>query len=227
MAEAELKRHALAFLTPQGKALLKKELYPLYAGEEQDRLKEVLEGGADVPGIVRRAERREARLALGFVPQRRLSSGNRLRIAAYAPSDAVRKLRSPYELAQEDFPVRNLSMEAVQRLCALALARGITIGVIGSAGLEIATGLPYTDEASDLDMLLKPAPHRLLAEFYREAKEMYPRLVLDFEVELPNGYGTKLAELFMDGRSVLGKSVCDVRLLQKEDIAVFFKETLI
>ena len=123
--------------------------------------------------------------------------------------------------------MRNLYMEAVQRLCAMALARGITIGVIGSAGLEIATGLPYTDEASDLDMLLKPAPHRLLAEFYREAKEMYPRLVLDFEVELPNGYGTKLAELFMDGRSVLGKSVCDVRLLQKEDIAVFFKETLI
>ena len=95
--------------------------------------------------------------------------------------------------------------------------------MLGSAALELATGLPYTDEASDIDILLKPAPYDKLLDFYRTAKENFGEIPMDFELDLPNGYGVKLAEVFMDTKTVLGKSLDNVEILNRKDIMQYLK----
>ena len=92
------------------------------------------------------------------------------------------------------------------------------LGYARNSGLEIATGLPYTDEASDLDFLIKPAEYLKLESFYAECRAEFKNINMDFELELPNGYGVKLAEIFMQTRTVLGKSIKNVDLLYKKDI---------
>jgi hypothetical protein len=43
-------------------------------------------------------------------------------------------------------------------------------------------------------------------------------LRIDVEIDLPNGYGVNLKELFGQGRTVLGKSLADVAMLSREQI---------
>lgn len=221
MEEKELTRHTFVFLTPSGKMRLLEELSPLYEGEARERFLEVFSEN-DIPGTVRRAKRRPGFVAAGFVPVRRLSDGNRLRIASYVPESDIRKAVTVYDIFSEESGVRTRCVEAAVRIHELAKSMGLTSGALGSAGLEIVTGLPYTDEASDLDFLVKPARLHLLREFFERAKSMYPALSMDFEVEMPNGYGVKLEELLMDTRTVLGKSLRDVTLLDREEIRGYF-----
>lgn len=223
MEETALTRHTLVFLAPQGKVRLEAELCSAYFGEAQERLHDIFAGEVDIPGIVRRAEEKPHSIAVGFVPWRRLENGNRLRVATYVPEAEVRTVVSPYELDCGNLLVRSRALEAAGKIYALAADFKVKAGFLGSVGLEIATGLPYTDDASDLDVLLKPAAHDRLLGFYRQVQRLCPGIAMDFEVELPNGYGVKLAELFMDTRTVLGKSLTDVRLLDKEQTAVFLQ----
>ena len=46
---------------------------------------------------------------------------------------------------------------------------------------------------------------------------------MDFELDLPNGYGVKLAEIFMETQTVLGKSLEDVSLLNRKDVMQYLK----
>ena len=46
---------------------------------------------------------------------------------------------------------------------------------------------------------------------------------MDFELDLPNGYGVKLAEVFMETQTVLGKSLDDINLLSRKDIMEYLK----
>ena len=46
---------------------------------------------------------------------------------------------------------------------------------------------------------------------------------MDFELDLPNGYGVKLAEVFMDTKTVLGKSLDNVEILHRKDIMQYLK----
>ena len=223
MEKTELTRHTLVFLTARGKENLKAEFNTMYCGEEADRLHDVFDDAADVPGIVRRAEPRADHIAVGFVPWRRLSNGNRLRIAAYIPITAIQGVTSVYVLARNGFPIRSRCMEAAMKVSSLAMHFELQAGFLGSAGLEIATGLPYTDDISDLDILLKPAPYDRLVAFYCQARDICPGIDMDFEVEFPNGYGVKLAELCMDTCTVLGKSLKNVKLLDKKSMMVFLQ----
>lgn len=220
MDKTQLKRHDLVFVSAAGKEKIWQELSGSYTGDAWQMLQEVLRGTTDVPGFVRRSDERPEEVALGFVHHRRLQ-GNRIRIGAFTAMQDIVMVMSPYEVMQRKafaFEAPTQCMATLLQLYGLAAEYDLQIGALGSAALELATDLPYTDDASDVDLLIKPAAYEKLLDFYRTAQENFGHIKLDFELELPNGYGVKLAEIFADTRTVLGKSLDDVNLLYRADI---------
>ncbi|MDY4920208.1 MAG: malonate decarboxylase holo-[acyl-carrier-protein] synthase [Phascolarctobacterium sp.] len=220
MDQTQIKRHTLVFVSQKGKDKIWQELAGKYEGEALELVRDVLQGSYDVPGFIRRSDERPDELAIGFVHHRRLQ-GNRIRIAAFTDMQDIEAIMSPYEVIERRaFAVeqQTLCISTIVSLYKMAEDFGLQVGVLGSAALELVTGLPYTDEASDVDLLLKPAPYDKLLDFYRTAKENFKGIPMDFELDLPNGYGVKLAEVFMDTRTVLGKSLDNVDILSKKDI---------
>jgi len=220
MDKTQLKRHDLVFISQAGKDKIWEELSDQYQGRELSMVRDVLLGANDIPGFVRRSDERPEEVALGFVHPQRIN-GNRIRIAAFTGVENVEIIMTPYEVMQRKvFTIKGATrcIETIIALYALADEFDLQIGVLGSAALELATGLPYTDEGSDVDVLLKPAPYNRLLDFYRTAKENFSDIPLDFELDLPNGYGVKLAEVFMDTKTLLGKSLDSVNILYRKDI---------
>ncbi len=220
MDKTQLKRHDLVFISQAGKDKIWEELSDQYQGRELSMVRDVLLGANDIPGFVRRSDERPEAVALGFVHPQRIN-GNRIRIAAFTGVENVEIIMTPYEVMQRKvFTIKGATrcIETIIALYALADEFDLQIGVLGSAALELATGLPYTDEGSDVDVLLKPAPYDRLLDFYRTAKENFSDIPLDFELDLPNGYGVKLAEVFMDTKTLLGKSLDSVNILYRKDI---------
>ena len=68
--------------------------------------------------------------------------------------------------------------------------------------LEIATGLPFTNSESDLDLLITGLSLQQLQEVYTELQAIGKKFQvdIDLETELINGYGIKAAELFQRHR---------------------------
>lgn len=220
MDKTQLKRHDLVFVSPAGKQKIWREISVDYTGDAREMVQGVLCGAADVPGFVRRSEERPAEIALGFVHHQRLK-GNRIRIAAFTVMQDIVMVMSPYEVMQRKafaFEAPTQCMATLLQLYGLAAEYDLQIGALGSAALELATDLPYTDDASDVDLLIKPAAYEKLLDFYRTAQENFGQVRLDFELELPNGYGVKLAEIFADTKTILGKSLDDINLLYRKDI---------
>ncbi len=228
MDKAKLKRHNLAYVTEAGRRAIYQEAAPHYSGAFLAMVREVLLSPTDIPGIMRRAPERPQAVPLGFVHYGRVEE-QRLRLPAYAQEAAIEAVVTPYELlqgrvyGQEDWTPRNHCLEAAANVFELAVDLGLQVGILGSAALELATGLPYTDDASDLDILVQSAPLEGLQELYSKARHSSLGVSLDFEVDLPNGYGVKLVELFMDTSTVLGKSMEDVQLLSKADTLEYLK----
>lgn len=219
MDKTQLKRHNLVFLTEAGrKSVLQRVTQEMQNKEALKAAEEIFCAAAAIPGIVRRDDTgADCGIAIGFVHYRR-RDGNRVRIATYAKDKEIDRIVSVYDLTACLNQRRTECMRIIDAITALADDNDLQIGILGSAGMELATGLPYTDECSDIDILLKPAPYSVLQQFYTKAKLLSPQINMDFELELPNGYGIKLAELFMDTSTVLGKSIKDVDLLNKKEI---------
>ncbi len=219
MDKTQLKRHNLVFLTEAGrKSVLQRVTQQIQNEEALKAAEEIFCAAAAVPGIIRRDDTgADCEIAIGFVHYRRMD-GNRLRIATYATAEEIGRIVSVYTLTGRPNQRRTECMRIIDTITSLADDNGLQIGILGSAGMELVTGLPYTDECSDIDILLKPAPYSVLKQFYTKAKSLSPQINMDFELELPNGYGIKLVELFMDTSTVLGKSIKDVDLLNKKEI---------
>lgn len=225
MDKTQINRHTLIYVTEAGQRKIWQNLAGSFSEEAKPLVKEALLGPVQIPGFARRAEIKDGYLPIGFVPCGRLN-GNRLRIATYAKQDDVMFIISPYELVQRKVYVhkpRTKAMKIVIELCKLAAEADLQVGILGSAALELATNLPYTDDASDIDLLIKPAPYEKLKAFYCKAQDLYTKINMDFELDLPNGYGIKLAEIFMCTQTVLGKSIMDVALLERKTIMQYLK----
>lgn len=220
MEKTQLKRHDMVFLTKAGKNCLLEELLPRYHGIKRDMVEEILAGPADIPGFVRRDEQQLDKIAIGFVHHAKLED-NRLRVAAYVSEEWIRQVLRPYDAIRKPVSPRSYCIEAALFLQRYAAQCGLQVGVLGSAALEMVTGITYTDRKSDLDLLVRPAPLEKLEALYKSASEHYPSVPFDFEVELPNGFGVKLTELFMNTGTVLGKSLTQVDLLNKKDVLSF------
>lgn len=225
MDKTQLKRHNLVFVSKQGKDKIWRDIADRYDGEAKRLAKEVLQGKVDIPGFVRRSERPADTVAIGFVHHERLD-GNRIRIGAFAAEEDVVTVMTPYDvMVRKAYACkpRNRCMESVLQLYNLAEIFDLRIGVLGSAALELITGLPYTDENSDIDLLVQPARYNRLLQFYRAAQACTDGINTDFELDLPNGYGVKLAEMFMETQTVLGKSLDDVALLNRKDVMEYLQ----
>jgi len=178
--------------------------------------------GARIPGIVRREEGplRSGCIPVGFSAPLASNEG-RLRMATFVRKRDVVRTTSPYELvALPISPPRNVCTRALDLAKNHAQGLNLTLGVWGSAALELYTGLPCTHQNSDLDLLVSIAPREALSQFLLKIKAIEERLDLrvDVEIDLPDGYGVNLKELFGQGRAVLGKSLADVAMLPREQI---------
>ncbi|WP_373762729.1 malonate decarboxylase holo-[acyl-carrier-protein] synthase [Jeotgalibaca porci] len=222
MGKKKLNRHDFVFITEEGKSLLRKRLCADCFSVELEMIDEILSGRADIPGIIRRVEEKVKEVPIGFVHYQRIE-GNRFRMAAHISEAEIREIRRPYQVISKAFLPRNECIAAALNVYNIARREEIEVGVFGSAALEIITGLPYTDDHSDLDILVKPNGKARLEHFYQKARRSFPDINMDFEVELPNGYGVKLAEIFMNTETVLGKSIKDVDLLDKKQVLKFLK----
>mgnify|MGYP001003989841 CR=1 FL=1 len=224
MEEDTVKRHNMVFITGVGKEILWEQIYRSCSSHTLDMLDDLLHGTTDIPCIVRRDEIKHDLLPVGLVHPFRINE-NRKRFAGHVPFSEVLRVVTPYALLSASLvPPRNICIKDAYTIRELAKIYGIRIGILGSAAMEFATGLSYTDSLSDLDFLLRPASLHLLQEFYEASRDMVTVEELDFEVEFPNGYGVKLVEFFMDTKSVLAKSMEDVVIIEKKELLPYFYE---
>jgi hypothetical protein len=89
--------------------------------------------------------------------------------------------------------------------------------VWGSASLEVVTGLYYTDDTSDLDLIVRGyGPEELLelARTTRAFEDAYD-IRIDVEIELSTGYAINLKEYAADEEMVLAKGITGVELLER------------
>lgn len=223
--EANLKRHVLLDVTDSARQRLVDQFTATASADllacSYAQILLPQQAGARIPGIVRRDETGRAgdRIPVGFSSPWRCVDG-RLRLAAWVDAADIIRVTAPYELLAGDFPQRNNCMNALAVCRAAADTLVLEIGVWGSAALELYTGLPYTHDESDLDLLVTPAPSSVLAAFLKTIETVENRfgLRIDVEVDLDNGYGVHMKELFGNGRTLLGKSGRDVALLPRKQV---------
>lgn len=223
----ELKRHSLIDITDPGREVILAGL----AGDGPDSFKlredyaQVLlpeMAGARIPGVARREEGalRPGCIPVGFSAPVRGDEG-RLRLSAFVRNEDVARITSPYKLqALTTVPPRNACISALAVVSNQAQTLALDIGVWGSVALELYTGLPCTDQDSDLDLLVAAAPREALYQLLCKIEPIEKSfdLRIDIELDLANGYGVQLKELFGRGAKVLGKSLTDVALFPREQI---------
>ena len=163
---------------------------------------------AGQPVVVRRA-----RVAVGLVAVGLRGATRDQRLAALMPVEAISHRLVPEDLlarqASEDLPVFRVLAELRPLLDALGHAWGVT----GSAGFQLATGLPTAHPDSDLDLLLR-------AERPLPRSEARPLLQLlegracrvDLQLETPLG-GVALCEWAGGAARVLVKAAEGPRLI--------------
>ncbi|WP_454913009.1 malonate decarboxylase holo-ACP synthase [Stutzerimonas chloritidismutans] len=163
---------------------------------------------AGQPVVVRRA-----RVAVGLVAVGLRGAMRDQRLAALMPVEAIGHRLVPEDLlarqAGEDLPVFRVLAELRPLLDALGHAWGVT----GSAGFQLATGLPTAHPDSDLDLLLR-------AERPLPRSEARPLLQLlegracrvDLQLETPLG-GVALREWAGGAARVLVKTADGPRLV--------------
>lgn len=174
-----------------------------------------------IPGIMRREENTGAAgsIPVGFASPY-LIEGRRQRIAAFVPVGEIAGIITPYEVVQYKNSYRTPCMQALEECRELARKLQLQLGVWGSTGLEVYTGLPYTHNRSDLDLLITDGDLAKIKIFYEAVGPFQQKYgcKIDVEIDLPTGYGVKLREIFLGTAEILGKSLNDVQLFPRDNI---------
>lgn len=225
----DMNRHNLVEISEHGRKnifnrIMKSVGSPCIPKAHLEDIKQLIVEGyskVKVPGIIRRIDELEIKdgIAVGFSSPL-LYDGRRLRIPAIITQNEIEKITTPYDTLKLHWEARNSCLEALKEIKEEAFKNGLKLGVWGSAGLEIYTKLPYTHKTSDLDLLLTNTDYIKILNFnnfLKKIKKEY-RCNLDMELDLPNGYGIKVEELFMDTDYILAKGLYDVRLIPKQKI---------
>lgn len=149
-----------------------------------------------------------------------------MKVAAFVVEEEIEASITPYALMKEKIAKRNGAAKAFTEIAEFPAAREGKIGVVGSVAMEIVTGRPYTNAASDLDLLIRNVCCEESKTWYRQfvaVGEKYG-VAVDVEVVLADGYGVKAAELFAGfsnfskSSTVLGKSLRNVKLLNRQAV---------
>ncbi|MDM2734582.1 malonate decarboxylase holo-[acyl-carrier-protein] synthase [Citrobacter sp. Ct235] len=173
----------------------------------------------ELPGIVRRPVEGESQneIALGFSFPERVN-GQRQRLASTVMPDEVICRLTPFEIAQRAFAPRTPALMALADLRERFTLLACVAGVWGSTALEIVSGFHYTDGQSDLDIVIDIYPVEQLHDVYQclLQLEQTHHTRIDVEVRWPTGYGINLKEFMTTQGQILGKSLNDVRLFDKQ-----------
>lgn len=227
----EIKRHTMAYVSEEGRRRIVNEWpeAPLH-GPDRAAVARILLGAGDcpIPGVARREELapREGMLPVGFSSPN-VGPEGRIRVPAFVRPEEIERLITPYELLRTGTSSglgrrETPALKALEDMREEAPQSGVIMGVWGSAAMELATGLPFTHEGSDLDLLIRPAPLDALCSFYHSMLliEDLRQIRIDAELDLLSGFGVSLKELLMPTttKTVLGKSMQAVDLLKKADI---------
>lgn len=226
------KRHDLLDITDKGRCWASKHLALTGRLDEDlpEAVKLIMEGhdGVKIPGIVRREDYEgiQGTIPVGFSSPF-LVDGRRIRVAAFVPPEEVVRTNSPYQVLEADFSSRTPCLRAVAEMKEVAVDMGIKLGVWGSAGLEIYTGLPYTHTASDIDLLIGVAEMNCVLTFAKNALATGQRYGcrVDIEMDLPSGYGINILELLKGTDPILGKSLNGVELIHRSSVLNMCHET--
>lgn len=221
------RRHDLLDINRSGRRRILDELATDHAvGEElRNKYTHIIlprSDGSGLPGIVRREEgfRVSRLIPVGFCGPVYVN-GSRLRLATFVKPEEVVSRTTSYDLLERNsVSVHNASTQALNDAMIHARRLGLNLGVWGSLALELYTGLMCTHENSDLDLIVESAPLHVLSEFLNKVVTLESSIGLriDVELDLPNGYGVHLKEIFGGGRTVIGKSVKDVNLFHREEL---------
>lgn len=170
-----------------------------------------------LPGIVARpsAPLAAGEIQLGLAFPFRLE-GVRVKSAIVVKSSDVAGFSDPFEVARGAASLGGALGAALRRLTQTAEMLGLRLGVVGSAAMEIATGLPYATAASDLDLVLTGGGAEALEAFAAALGGCDVRV--DAEVLLGSGGGVKLAEFVSGSKSLVLKEISDVRLVAREEV---------
>jgi phosphoribosyl-dephospho-CoA transferase len=168
----------------------------------------------DLPVVVRRAPAAAGQVAIG------IRGGERSqRCGLWADVNAVTRVATPeslFERIGQVDPARLAAIPALQALAALTGefgTVGLAWGVTGSAGFELASGLPVLRSSSDLDLLTRcpQAPERPLLQDYQAVFARQPCRI-DVQLETPLG-AVALVEWLRAPREVLVKTSHGPRLV--------------
>ncbi|HII94454.1 MAG TPA: hypothetical protein HA367_01745 [Candidatus Methanofastidiosum sp.] len=180
-----------------------------------------------LPGIVRREEidttqgdnfySEKETVFIGFVHPY-TENGRRLRFGSSIPGKNITKLVTPYEITNFKFQSRTPALSALYDI-----KNEFKVGVWGSTSLEIVTGLPYTHDMSDLDLLVKNYAPEELINLLSFCNELESRIgiKIDIEINLKSGYGINLKEYASESDTLLGKGLRDVVLIDRKSIEAY------
>ena len=214
---APYKRHDLVWLSEAGKAHALSNVQNCVPPVKDDEIRALIFSVPPIPAIVRRQEAaEEGLLCIGFSSPK-IIDGIRLRIGSRVPPDCIVRLQTPFDVAKSvkaQLPDCGLLNELIDA----GLRHNTEVGVFGSAALQLVTGLPYMRENSDMDIYLRCHGTRQdLTLFFGQLLKYEEKsgISIDAEIEWPGQYGVKLKELFGPGKTVLGKGLYDVAILEK------------
>lgn len=147
--------------------------------------------------------------------------GIRRRFAASFETSAVQRSCSPFDLCKPDYRDRLCSAyPQLEAIFSIADRCGIELGLFGSTALEWATGYPYRNQNSDIDLYIRQTKNADIYRFGESLARLEDRCPsrLDVEAEVADGYGVKLKELLSPSKTVLAKGLYDVKILEKNTI---------
>lgn len=160
------------------------------------------------PVVVRRSLAPRALVAVGIRGPRREQ-----RFAALMPRGSIRRCVRPEQLThvqgQQDWP----ALQALAQVRPLMDLLGLVWGVSGSAGFELASGVPALHQDSDLDLIVR-TPSFVSRDWAAEWVQVLDRATCRIDVQLQTPFGAlALREWASASRQVLLKSETGVWLV--------------
>lgn len=183
-------------------------------------------GDSVIPAILRRQDGESAGYVQVGWSSWRISDEVRFRVAVEVPVSSVERTVTPYEVFdnQEYWPEG--LREQLTQVKELAHQCGIKVGLIGAAGMEALTGMPYLRDPSDVDLIIQKEKGGCLQIFYEELCRI-PGRRLDMEFQIPGWGGVKLSEWVSDSQTVLVKGAQSVVLEEKEALLPYINNAAI
>ena len=229
-----LNRNDLIYLDDDGRERAYNEARTLNPGIPGKLVYEMIVA-SKIPAIVKRQSsgtgghtERISHIEVGFSSWRYID-GKRLRVQSVADTTHITEIKTPYQIAELFLSDNDLSWrcpdhyKAVEALSSMARGLGITTGLYGSAALAAATTLPYINESSNLDLLIKDGRYEDISVFHNKISQERSQvnINLDVELDIGGGYHIRLIELFSGQSTIMAKGLYDIKLIDMQDIASY------